>query len=289
MNLPDGTVGSAAPPVIELDASLAAPRNPPAAPARARPAPGMVPAVTRAVAVLDLLAQRRETMSLARLATSLGLPKSTLHGLCNTLTSLGYLRRQDNGGFFIGPRVMGLAQAFVAHSSPAQEFGRLWAGAEHTPQETVILSVLDRQDVVYVATRHGVRPLGLAFSVGMRLPASRAASGKAMLAFIDEQEVKRLFPEPRLPGFMDRSGLRRSDLLRELAQVRERGFSVDDEGVREGVTCFGAPVFDAAGQVVAGVGVCMQKAMLNPQTEAQQRDTVLRVARQLSQRLGAGA
>lgn len=272
--------------MLSIESSVTAAGGARAGAGSARPGLRMVPAVTRAVAVLDLLAQRREAMSLARLAASLGLPKSTLHALCNTLSSLGYLRRQDTG-YFIGPRVMGLAQAFVACASPAQEFGRLWADTEPTPQETVILSVLDGRDVIYVAARHGVRPLGLAFSVGMRLPACRAASGKAMLAFTAAEEVKRLFPEPRLPAFMDRAGLQRSAWLRELSLVRERGFSVDDEGVREGVTCFGAPVFDAAGLVVAGVGVCMQKAMLNPQTQAQQRDTVMRVARQLSQRLGS--
>src|SRR6185295_8218105 len=153
----------------------------------------LVPAVTRAAALLDLLAQQREAMSLARLSASLGLPKSSVHGLCNTLSALGYLRREDDGSFFIGPRVMGLAQAFNA----------LWSEAGAAPTETVILSVLDGADVVYVAARNGVRPLGLAFNVGMRLPAHRAATGKAMLAWQDEARLRSHFPQPQLPRFMN--------------------------------------------------------------------------------------
>ncbi|MBC7956748.1 MAG: IclR family transcriptional regulator [Cytophagales bacterium] len=251
--------------------------------------PALVPAVARALALLDLLEREREAMSLARLATSLALPKSSVHGLCNTLTALGYLRRQDDGGFFIGPRVMGLANAFAAQTTPAQEFERLWTSLGSAPQETVILSVLDGTDVVYVAVRNGLRPLGMAFSVGMRLPAHRAATGRAMLAFHDEAQVKRLFPTPRLPAFMNLPSMRRSDLLNELAATRERGYSIDDEHVRQGVYCMAAPVFDAAGEVVAGVGICLQKATLKPRSAAQQRDTVVDVARQLSQRLGAVA
>jgi len=260
----------------------------PAATASRPPAtkPALVPAVTRAAAVLDLLAQEREAMSLARLAASLGLPKSSVHGLCNTLSALGYLRREDDGSFFIGPRVMGLAHAFVAHTSPAQEFNALWAEAGAAPPETVILSVLDGADVVYVAARNGVRPLGLAFNVGMRLPAHRAATGKAMLAWIGEARLRDHFPQAELPRFMNRAPIQRSALVQELAEVRRRGFSIDDESVREGVYCFGAPVFDASGQAVAGVGVCLQKAMLDPQVAAQQSETVMRVARELSQRLG---
>ena len=251
--------------------------------------PALVPAVVRALALLDLLEKERESMSLGKLAASLALPKSSVHGLCNTLTALGYLRRQDDGGFFIGPRVMGLANAFAAQTSPAQEFERLWNSMPAAPQETVILSVLDGADVVYVAVRNGARPLGLAFSVGMRLPAHRAATGRAMLAFHEEAQVKRLFPASRLPAFMNLPSIRRSDLLHELALTRERGHSIDDELVRQGVYCMAAPVFDASGEVVAGVGICLQKASLKPRFVAQQRETVIDVAKQLSQRLGAAA
>ncbi|MBX3622996.1 MAG: IclR family transcriptional regulator [Rhizobacter sp.] len=251
------------------------------------PKPALVPAVARALALLDLLEKEREAMSLARLAASLSLPKSSVHGLCNTLTALGYLRRQDDGGFYIGPRVMGLANAFAAQTTPAQEFERLWASMGSAPQETVILSVLDGTDVVYVAVRNGMRPLGMAFSVGMRLPAHRAATGRAMLAFHDEALVRHLFPTPRLPAFMNLPAMRRSALLHELAQTRERGYSIDDENVRQGVYCMAAPVFGASGEVVAGVGICLQKVTLKARFAAQQRDIVIDVARQLSQRLGA--
>ncbi len=254
---------------------------------RTKPVVALVPAVARAFAVLDLLEKERDSMTMARLATRLSLPKSSVHGLCNTLIALGYLRRQHDGGYFIGPRVMGLAHAFAARTSPATEFAALWAELRTPPSETVILSVMDGAEVVYVAARHGERPLGLAFTVGMRLPAYRAATGKAMLAFQDAARVKHLLAGARLPAFMNRPGLKRSEVLADLAQVRERGFSIDDEGVREGVYCFGAPVFDASGQVVAGVGVCLQKATVNDTTWALQRDTVIHVAHDLSQRLGA--
>lgn len=249
--------------------------------------PALVPAVARALSLLDLLERERGAMSLARLAASLSLPKSSVHGLCNTLTALGYLRRQDDGAFYIGPRVMGLAHAFAEQTTPAQEFERLWNSLGAVPQETLILSVLDGTDVVYVAVRNGMRPLGMAFSVGMRLPAHRAATGRAMLAFHEEAFVKRLFPASRLPAFMNMAAMRRSDLLEELQRTRERGHSIDDETVRLGVYCMAAPVFGASGEVVAGLGICLTKAGLKPRFAAQQRDTVIDLASRLSERLGA--
>ncbi len=246
----------------------------------------LVPAVSRALALLDRLALRREPMSLAQLTTELALPKSSVHGLCNTLMSFGYLKRQPDGAFLIGPRVMSLAEAFVSSTDVAQEFNALWADTGIAPEETVVLSVLSGADALYVAVRNSARPLGLAFNVGMRLPAYLSGSGKAMLAHLPPDELRQLFAAG-LQTHLTRKGPRDIEaLVKEMALTRKRGHSVDDETVREGVYSFGAPVFDASGRVVAGVAVCINKALLGADRSDRYRDAALSVARALSQRLG---
>ncbi|MFO1335526.1 MAG: IclR family transcriptional regulator [Piscinibacter sp.] len=261
-------------------------RHSPHAP-RTSTSPALVPALSRALTLLERLAQRREPMSLARLASELELPKSSVHGLCSTLLRYGYLARQDDGAFRIGPGVMPLAEAFVSGTGLTQEFNALWA--ERAPDETVILSVLNGRDVVYIGARNGQRPLGLAFNVGMRLPAHLAATGKAMLAFHAGAAVRELFARAELTRMNGRGPRGIDELLVELGRTRERGYSIDDEAVRAGVYCFGAPVFDAAGEPVAGIGVCLNKTTLGADAGAEHRDTVLRVARTLTQRLGGRA
>ena len=249
----------------------------------------MVPAVVRAMALLDQLARTRQPMSMARLAADLSLPRSSVHGLCNTLLTLGYLRRQPDGALQIGPRVMALAEAFLAGTDVSREFDALWQADRDAPEETVLLSVLDGADVVYLAARHGTRPLGMAFTAGMRLPAHIAATGKAMLAFQAPERVRQLVgtgplirPTGRGPVRLDGP----DGLAAELALTRERGYSIDDEGVRLGVWCIAAPVLDAAGRPLAGVGVCLNKAMLAHGDAARERERVLETARALSLRLG---
>ena len=249
-------------------------------------APPLVPAVARALTLLDRLARGREPMTLARLSSELALPKSSVHGLCTTLVSFGYLRRQADGTFLIGPRVMGLAEAFVAGTDVAQEFNALWGSGGLVPEETVVLSVLSGNEALYVAVRNSARPLGLAFNVGMRLPAYLSGSGKAMLAQLSADEVRQRFAG-QLSTRLTTKGPRDLDsLLRELALTRRRGWSVDDEAVREGVASFGAPVFDASGRAVAGVAVCINKAQLSGNRGARHRDAALDVARRLTLRLG---
>ena len=269
---------------MSLVDTAAAPRR--VAPPRPRSAPGLVPAVTRAMALLDRLAEERQPMPLARLAAVLQLPKSSVHGLCTTLLAMGYLRRSAEGHFSIGPRVMNLADAFIADTSVAQEFAALWAGRGPAPDETVVLAILSGPDVVYIATRPGARPLGLSFNIGMRLPACLAASGKAMLAHRPQAEVRALLAARSAKPMTARGVPSVDALLAELAEVRERGYSIDDEGVREGVHCIGAPVFDAAGSVVAGIGMCLQKSQRQPDRSEAQREHVVDVAARLTRRLG---
>jgi DNA-binding IclR family transcriptional regulator len=237
--------------------------------------------------LLERLAGAREPMTLARLASELALPKSSVHGLCSTLVSFGYLRRQPDGSFLIGPRVMGLAEAFVSGTDVAQEFNALWADSGAVPEETVVLSVLSGADALYVGVRNSARPLGLAFTVGMRLPAYLSGSGKAMLSLLPPDAVRRLYAGG-LHARLTRKGPRDVEaLLKELALTRRRGYSVDDEAVREGVCSFGAPVFDSTGSAVAGIAVCFNKALLGADRGARYRQLALEVARSLSERLGS--
>ncbi|GLK83395.1 IclR family transcriptional regulator [Ancylobacter defluvii] len=246
-----------------------------------------VPAVSRAVAILDLAARSDEPLTLADVARALGLPKSSAHGLCATLANLGLLRRRG-GAFVLGGHVMRWANAFAARSDVAEEFSRLWDETPALRVETLTLTILDGADVVYIASRHGEDPLGITFRIGMRLPAAFTATGKAMLSTMEINEVRGLYRRG-LPAPMTERTVRTLDVLEEeLDEVRRRGFSIDDHQVRDGMVCVGAPVFDFSGErAIGGFAI----SILDPNVETDRIATlgadVIRYARLLSQRLGS--
>lgn len=248
------------------------------------------PAVVRAARVLDLISQSPGPLSLAELARTLEVPKSSLHGLCATLVQLRLIRRLENGQMALGPHVMSWANAFLARSEITQEFYSVWEETNVLPQETITLSVLDGNGVVYIACRNGTRPLGVTFRIGMRLPAPYTATGKAMLSTFSDEEVRSRFTDG-WPKQITPAGTPSLDaFIKELAEVRQRGYSIDDGEVREGMFCFGAPVFDATSRhAVAGVAVSL---MAHGATDAAQKKAgmeVRRLADKLSERLGAGS
>jgi DNA-binding IclR family transcriptional regulator len=248
---------------------------------------GSVPAVVKAVRLLDALAAAREPLTLASLTLELAMPKSTIHALCATLVNAGLVRRFENGSYHLGAHVMDLSHAFLSRTDLTAEFTSLGDSLDVLPEETLIMSVLDGADVVYLGCRNGSRPLGLNFRIGMRLPATCTASGKAILSTMPVERVTEL-AEAGLSSLTKKSVTDLPTLMKQLSLVRKRGYAQDDEETRDGMMCFGAPIFDSRGsQAIAGIGVSLLKA----DTDAQQRNVAIRavqlMAAELSKRLGA--
>ncbi len=255
----------------------------------AEPAPRLVPAVERAVRLLDALAGSHRPASLAQLARELDAPKSSVHGLLSTLVELDLVRRNDAGEFSLGPRPLQWAGAWSLHSDVASAFHELARGAGPLASETIMLAVLDGPDVLYLACRPGTRALAVNFRVGGRFPASCTSSGKAILSTLDERDVRARFAgRPGLPKPTRHSVPSVAALLRQLAQVRTAGHAVDDEEMAEGMQCFGVPVFSAApGPAVAAVAVSLIKAGTSQARRLEVIAAIRALAAALSERLGA--
>ncbi|MGB6242851.1 MAG: IclR family transcriptional regulator [Castellaniella sp.] len=249
------------------------------------------PAVARASAILDLLARTGSPVTLAQLAKTLQLPKSSLHGLCATLEQLNLITRLDSGQMTLGPHVMMWANAFMARLDITQEFFASWDDMRVLPEETITLSVRDGAEVVYIACRNGKHPLGLSFHAGMRMPAVYTATGLAMLSTLPDSGIRKLFDRPDYawPTPFTAKGVRdTNELIAELQTTRQRGYSMDHEGVREGMYCYGAPVFDSHHpEAVAGVAVSIRSLEANPALEEHAGQAICKLAGRLSERLGS--
>ena len=253
------------------------------------PTPRLVPAVERAVKLLDALAGSRRPTSLAQLARNLAAPKSSVHGLLSTLVELDLVRRNDAGEFSLGPRPLQWAGAWSLHSDVASAFHELASGAGPLASETIMLAVLDGRDVLYLACRPGTRALAVNFRVGGRFPASCTSSGKAILSTLDPREVRARFAGERiLPKPTRFSVPNAAALLRQLDRVRSQGYAIDDEEMAEGMQCFGVPVFSAApGPAVAAVAVSLIKAGTSEARRSDIIGAIRALAAALSERLGA--
>lgn len=203
----------------------------------------LAPAVTRAGAILDLLAENAgQAAGPSELARRLGLPKSSIANICNALADIGLVRRIGTG-FALGRKLAELGGAYLASVDLVQEF---YEAAQLLPNgsgETIQLAVLDGLEMTYLARHDGRQPVRLTSQIGRRLPATVTATGKAALASLAEDELdERLAGAAPLPTFTPNSIGTVEALRAELGAVRERGYAMDDEETVEGVVCFGVMV-----------------------------------------------
>lgn len=249
---------------------------------------GVVPSVIKAVQILDALAAAKEPMTLAELTQRLKLPKSSVLALCTSLSMTGLLSRHDNGAYRLGMHLVDLSHAYLSNIDLTREFVSTWDALAMLPGEGIVLGVLDGSDVVYVACRNGDQPLGVTYRIGMRLPASCTATGKALLSTLPDERVRTIYRNAKLGQLTPHSHKTLKALLRDLHETRLRGYAIDDEETREGMCCFGAPVFDASGNyAIAAVAVSSLKHPAERGAPHAIPRVVLEFSKALSKRLGA--
>ena len=249
----------------------------------------LVPAVERAVRLLDALAAARQPLSLASLARALGLPRSSVHGLLATLVALGLARRDGDAAFSLGPKSLQWADAYGSRSDVLRAFDACVDRFVELGTETVMLATLEDADVVYLGCRQGSRALAVNFRVGGRFPAACTSSGKAMLAALPDAAVRERLGTGPLPRLTRHGPASAAALLRQLDLVRRQGHAVDDEETAEGMQCFGAAIRGPRDTgALAAVAVSVIKAGLSPRRRTELVDAIRRLADAVAVELGAG-
>lgn len=246
------------------------------------PARLTVPAIGRAVDVMDLLAETGRPRGLSDMARDLGIAKSTLHGLCDTMVTLGLLQ-QTAEGFEIGPHALRWSAAYLARNDLSRGFARLVADDAPLADHTLTLSTLEDGHVVYIGCRNAARPPGFTFRIGMRVPAVYSATGKAILSSLTPEDRRAQMPDPWPAPFTPRGTPDAAAFEAQVPDWQRRGYAVDAGEIREGMVCVGVAIRGQTGRVVAGLAVSMTES----EVAAQGIDHFAGQIRALADRLAA--
>lgn len=204
------------------------------APAAGR-GPHFVQSVARAFAVLRVFDAAHPALTLGDIARKTGLDGATARRLLLTLAELGYVRN-DGKTFQLTPRMLDLGFAYLSTLALPELAQPHLQALAHALGETATLTVLDGEDVFYLAVLPGFRRHATA--VGARFSAWTCASGLILLAGLPDDELER-----RLQARPEHA--ERRD---ELKQMRARGWAMLDGGVA-------APVRNRQGRVIAAIEV----------------------------------
>lgn len=219
--------------------------------------PSGVPAATRALRVLRYLAGRSEPVPLERIAAAVGLPRSSAYQLLAAMEHEGFVvHLQDERTYGLGVAAFEAGSGYV-RQAPLQRIARRpLARLVDELGQSAHLAVLHGRDVLYVLEERAPGRPPLVTDVGVRLPASLTASGRAILAALPRSQVRALYPDAA--AFVVRHGAGPASLteLRRLLNVtRQAGYSTEDGEVTPGFASVAAAVLDHNDHPVAGLAL----------------------------------
>lgn len=206
---------------------------------------------------LLLLLRQQPRIRLMEASAHLGVAHSTAHRLLAMLAYHDFVR-QENGqrSYVAGPALVEIGLAAVRNMDLRNIARPVMEELAGTFDETVHLSHLEGTSVRYLDAIESKKALRVASRTGTTLFANCTASGKAMLARLDDSEVETLFGGPGpLPASTGRSITARWKLLDELVGVRQRGYAVNDQESEEGVASIAAAVHNEGGAALGALSV----------------------------------
>ena len=250
-----------------------------------RRGPEAVQAVERAFRLLEVLA--RNDGGVSELARATGLHKATVHRLLRTLRELGFVELGPDGSRYrLGLRLLELGGRVLARLDLRDVARPYLTELRDRTRLTVHMAILDGTEVVYIEKLDSPANLRMASFVGMRSPAYCTALGKAILAFLPDEEIEAVLARTRLVPRTPNTITARDALLAELAATRARGYAIDNVENEEGIRCVGAPVHGHTGKVVAAISVSGPIFSVTMDGIESLGLLVAEVAKQISQAMG---
>ncbi|NGO69689.1 IclR family transcriptional regulator [Streptomyces boncukensis] len=249
----------------------------------------LVPAVTRALDILELFLEGDGVHTAPEITRKLGLPRTTVHELVTTLAARNYLVQLPDqpGRYRLGVRTYQLGSRYAEQLDLAAEGRQVARGVAETCDETVHVAVLEDADVIYIAKVDSTHAVRMVSAAGRRLPAHCTAVGKMLLASLPEDELRSRIPSgAELTAMTPHSLTSPEDLHEALAGIRGRGIAVERRESNPDVACVAAPVRDSGGQVAAALSISVPMIRWSEERRAELEELAAKGAADLSERLG---
>ena len=249
----------------------------------------MIQSVERAARILAVLGSGTPRLGVTEISDRLGLAKPTVHGLLRTLEKHNLVAQDpDTGKYSLGPGVVSLGNAFL-DGSEVRARSLLWAESlAQRAGEAVWVAILSGTRVIVL--HHVFRPDNTVqiLEVGAAIPWHACALGHAIVAHLPELERTRALAGDLEP-LTGQTKTTRAALGQVLAEVRERGYAVEDQEATVGDAGIAAPILGRDGVVAGAIGVVgAADRLLVPATRQELARAVQEAARAISRDLGAG-
>lgn len=246
-----------------------------------------IQSIDRAFDILELLSVESRGLTMTEIGRRLGLHKSTVHRMLSSLRERGYIEKsQETGKYRLGLGFVELASLHLNSLELKTEANPFMHQLTRHTGQTTFLAIRVGCDVVYIDKAETYDSLRRYKIIGRRRPLHTTALGKALLSGMTDEEVENLYADIKFEVVMKNTLGSLEELVDEIREIRERGWSIDNEENERGTRCVAAPIFDYRDRVIASLSTAWDITAYPQLTWADMSEQVVQYSRAISTKMG---
>jgi len=249
-----------------------------------------VQTLEKALDIIDLLSKTgaRNSLGISDISRKLGLGKSTVHRILDTLVAAKYIERcPRTHGYRLGWRLFEIGNKVpLQHDLYSFDYEILQDLCDEF-SEAVNFGVRDEKDVVIVSKVDPETRLKVNRQIGTREPLHATSIGKVLISELPDEELNKLLGSTPLEAFTPGTITTLDDLKVEIEKVRVQGFAIDNEELFQGLVCIAMPIRDYDNKIVAALSVSGPSFRMNFNKLTNIKIKLQQVSRELSDYMGA--
>jgi len=243
------------------------------------------PSIKKAFAILNAISSSREGLGVSDLAKKLKMAKSTVHGMTSALEELGAVMRNPlTKKYKLGFTLLEIGRSAYSQIDLKTAARPVTEDLMEKTRTSIFLGILNWDHVTILDIVEARQDLNITAPVGSNIPLFAGAVGKIFLAFMEEEQATRIIDSKGLPRFTENSIVDPKLYHKELKQVREKGYAVDDEEYILGVRAVASPLM-GLGQLRSAIWAVGFKASLDDRKMSSIADETHMAASTISQRI----
>ncbi len=244
-----------------------------------------VRAVERALDILMCFSRETPELTMSQIAAKVDIHKSTVHRLLATMEEKHFVERDPStGAYSLGITMLHMAYLTLEQNDLRRICHPFLLKLKDQFRETVNLSILDQDAMVYLDVLESPQRVKLAAATGQRLPAYCTASGKAFLAYSPDEVVENILKKG-MPQQTQNTIVTPEDFLSTMGRIRERGFAFSRQEFEEEINAVAVPILDQDQAPIAAIAIAGPSFRLSEEIMSEIGPSLIKTAADISREL----
>ena len=226
-------------------------------------------------------------MKLQEVANDLNIHKSTVHRIISSLCAYGYVQRSDETKKYrLGLKFLDISSTIIGNLDIREVAKKSIEELNNITKETVHLAMLLGNQVIYIDKKESLYSIRMYSEIGKNAPLHCTGVGKVILAFQPPKIQEKLLDSITFHKYTENTIVSMKQLMREVEEIREKGYALDKEEHEKNIGCMAVPIRDYTKKVIASISVTAILYRMNIEDLIKYKNMVLEKGYEISRKLG---